>query len=128
MAADLTQFAADLTTLRGALASVGSLTTATDAETASIFDPLQLCIADVEAALATDEDVMLNRDGLYVGGVTPGVAGNANALVFLSYLSFAAQAPVLLDMESWLDRMAQNIVAYNAKIPRNCILGEESRG
>lgn len=122
IAVDLTQLAADLTTLRAAFATVGSITTASDADIASIFTPLSACIADTENALANCEAEMLNTDGAYVAGVQPNVDGATQAAAFLLYLRFNDQAAVLSDMNSRLNRMAQNIIAYQAKVPRNATI------
>src|SRR6185312_6717538 len=108
MGADLTQLAADMTRLRTAMSQSPTFAGARPETTQSVRQALQVCLNDLGVAITVDELVL----GTYpdtVGGVTAGVSGDLNALVFMSFLTFASQEVALVDMRSFLERMQANI-------------------
>ncbi|HZT90254.1 MAG TPA: hypothetical protein VFA12_20105 [Stellaceae bacterium] len=108
MTIDLTQLATDLTTLRQTVQANGPFVGESQAGMAPVIAALDSCIGDVESALAQAETQMI---GDTVAGVVSGVDGAVNAAAFLAYQSTADQAPDLIDMQSYLNRMAINLEA-----------------
>lgn len=110
MTIDLTQLAADLTTFRAAVTANGSFIGESAADMAPVVIALDACIADVTSAMAQAETIMSATDTT-VAGVVAGQDGATNAADFLAYLSVNQQVPNLLDMQSYLNRIGENLAA-----------------
>lgn len=108
-ALDLTELAADLTTLRAAVAGQASFVGVTASAAASVQTALSDCLNDTTALLADAETEMAAAPG--VAGVIGGIGDVAVLMAFNAYLGIALQEPDLIDMNSFLTRMADNLAA-----------------
>lgn len=110
----LFQLAADLTTLRAAIANQQTFVGITAQQTAQIQADLSACIIDLNGLVQQTEIVMSSASG--VANVISGGVDYLLVQDFETFSSYAEYLPDLIDMESFLLRMQANLMVVTAAV------------